>query len=122
MYASRPTSRFEFFLFKRRPGRGYSKVGRIEVTKPCLPRLRSRCPKRRQSTDPAEPQIRRYPSLARGLAAVARHGVAVPRLLPIDRALRGPEKIGTAHQVRQRPRAIIVNVADEAEFAVCLQN
>ncbi len=64
-----------------------------------------------------KPQIRRHASLALGLPAIARHGVAVPRLLPVGRTFRQPDKIRRASEMRQRPGAVIVDVADEAEFA-----
>ncbi|MGY3497580.1 hypothetical protein ACVW1B_006999 [Bradyrhizobium sp. USDA 4502] len=51
------------------------------------------------------------------LGAVARHRVVQPWLLPVDRALGEPGEVGRAHQMRQRPGAIVVDVADEAEFA-----
>src|SRR5215468_11556775 len=68
-------------------------------------------------SSPPKPQIRRDASLALSLLAIARHGEALPRLLPVDRALSQPDKIRRSQQMRQRPGAVIVDVADKAEFA-----
>src|ERR1700761_4286816 len=67
-----------------------------------------------------KPQITRHASLAFGFSAVARHGVAVPWLAPVVRALGQPAEIRRAQQMRQRPAAVIVDVADKAEFAATL--
>ncbi|MEY9405744.1 uncharacterized protein (DUF2336 family) [Bradyrhizobium ottawaense] len=70
----------------------------------------------------SESQIRRLPSFARGLSAVARHGVARPLLSEVVGALGKPDEILRTRKMRQRPGAVIVDVADEAEFAVRLQH
>src|SRR5438552_572175 len=81
-----------------------------------------RMPRNGALTYPLESQIRRHPSLALGFLAVARHGVALPRLLPINRALCQPDKIRRAQKMRQCPGAVIVDVADKAEFAARLDD
>src|SRR6185312_1708164 len=72
-------------------------------------------------SDPLEPQVIRDAALALGFAAIAGHGVAVPRPAPVVGALRHPAEIRRAQQMRERPGAIIVDVADKAEFAAALQ-
>src|SRR6266550_3171172 len=69
-----------------------------------------------------KPQVRRFAALALGFLAVTRHRVAVPWLQPVDGPLRGPDEIVRAQKMRQRPRAIIVNVAHEPELALRLQH
>src|SRR5262249_42923560 len=71
---------------------------------------------------PAKSQIGRAASFTRGLLAVARHGVAIPWLAPVGGALCGPDEIARAGEVRQRPGTVIVDVADETEFAAARQH
>ena len=65
-----------------------------------------------------KPQIGRVPAFALGFASVARHGVAGPGQPPVGGAFRGPGEIRRARQVRQRPGAVVGDIADEAEFAL----
>src|SRR5688500_8583205 len=67
---------------------------------------------------PAKYQIGRAPPFAFSLAAVARHRVARPGPAPVVGALGGPGKIRRVLKVPKRPGAVIVDVADEAEFTV----
>ena len=69
------------------------------------------------SDSSSKPQISRAPPLAFSFAAIARHGVAVPRLSPVGGLLRHPEKIRRARKMRERPGDVIVDIADEAKFA-----
>ena len=64
----------------------------------------------------------RLAALAFGFAAVSRHRVIGPRQAPVGGPLRGPDEIGRARQMRQRPCTVIVDVADEAKFAARLQD
>src|SRR5664279_6458687 len=65
-----------------------------------------------------EPQVSRTPPFAFGLHAIARHGVIGPWQPPVGSALRGPDEIRRARQMRQCPCAIIVDIADETKFAI----
>ena len=55
------------------------------------PEFASRQPSRSGAVD--ETANRSREAFALGLAAVARHGVAAPRLAPVVRVLRGPDEI-----------------------------
>src|SRR5260370_7935130 len=57
-------------------------------------------------------------AFALGFASIARHRVISPRQAPVAGALRGPEKIGRACEMRKRPCAVIADIADEAKFAI----
>src|SRR6266487_450931 len=54
-------------------------------------------------------------------ASVSRHRVIGPWQTPIASPLRGPDEIGRAREVLERPGAVIVDVADKAEFTVRFQ-
>src|SRR5882757_7794561 len=75
-----------------------------------------------QSADLLKPQIRGPTPLALGFAPVTRHRVIGPWQAPVGGALRGPGEIGRARKMRQRPCAVAVDIADEAKFAIRLQD
>src|SRR5712671_7937773 len=56
-------------------------------------------------------------AFALGFASVARHRVIGPWQAPVISPLRGPDEIGRAREMGERPCAIMVDVADEAKFA-----
>src|SRR5207247_9246969 len=66
---------------------------------------------------PAEPEIRRMAAFALGFTSVARHRVIGPLQAPVLGPLRGPDEIGRAREMGERPCAIMVDIADEAKFA-----
>src|ERR1700726_807352 len=71
--------------------------------------------------DLPEPQIRRLAALALGFASVARHRVIGPWQAPVIGALGSPGEVGRTRKMCQRPCAVIVDVADEAKFAIWLE-
>ncbi len=70
-----------------------------------------------KSADPSKSQIGGAPAFAFGFAAVARHRVPGPGQAPVIGSLRSPDEIRRARKMRQRPCAIIADIADEAKFA-----
>src|SRR4051812_7520935 len=76
----------------------------------------------RELADASKSEIRRDAALPRGFLSVARHGVAVPGQAPIVGALGGPDEIARMQKMGEGPGAVIVDIADEAEFAAGLQH
>src|SRR5947208_10692522 len=71
-----------------------------------------------ESALPPEPEIRRMAAFALGFTPVARHRVIGPWQAPVIGPLRGSDEIGRAREMGERPCAIMVDVADEAKFAI----
>src|ERR1700737_2160404 len=69
---------------------------------------------------PPESQIRRVAAFALGLGAVSRYRVIGPWLAPVGGPFRRPDEIGRARKMLKRPCAVIVDIADETKFSVCL--
>src|SRR5436190_17218440 len=69
-----------------------------------------------------ELQIRGNAALALGFATVSRHRVVGPWQPPIRGALGRPDEIRRAVKMRQRPSAVICDIADKSKFAAWLQN
>ena len=64
---------------------------------------------------------RRYGGMAAfalGFASISRHGVVGPWQAPVVGPLRGPGEIRRPREMRQRPGAVIGDIADEAKFAL----
>src|ERR1700682_4399342 len=97
--------------------------GAREASEPGISRFRVRCfasPRNDggELSDLPEPQIRRVAAFALGFASITRHRVIGPWQTPIGGLLRGPDQIGRAQEMRQRPCAVGVDVADEAKLTV----